>query len=130
MDAEEIASELDQINRAVETVAKRIDNLRSMLFGDMTFPAWANDLVRERVCLVCREKVKREERYLRGCHERCRKQIERSIEAGELTDAQAVALGKLAAKKSPGRPPKNYKMTDEERQKVAEWSEEFNEESK
>jgi hypothetical protein len=55
------------------------------------------------LCTYCAEKLG-DGRQFRGAHEKCYKRVNRAINSGEITDAQAVARGYILPGDKGGRP--------------------------
>jgi hypothetical protein len=87
----------------LENIARELAAMRALLEEEAgEFPAWAQELVDQQICLDCRKKIHPKDPQTRGNHATCARRITRRIDAGELTDAEAVRNGLLAPRKSPG----------------------------
>ena len=94
----------EAVTERIDSIIQELTQLRSMVTeGTGVFPDWAKLKMQKRICLNCGKPISKNQRVIRGCHDSCQKQIKRSIERGELTDAQAVSRGMLAPPQSGGR---------------------------
>lgn len=96
------------ISERIELIISQLVTLKTELqSGEPVFPAWAQELVEQRICLVCKKKIALTDTPNRGNHERHYRKVKRAIDRGELTEAQAISEGILAPAKSAGRPRKS-----------------------
>lgn len=96
------------ISNRIDAIVLQLTALKAALCVDEpAFPQWAQDLVDQRICLVCKKKIAVNDTPNRGNHERHYRKVKRAIDRGELTEAEAIAKGILAPAKSAGRPRKS-----------------------
>ncbi|GAB5402836.1 MAG: hypothetical protein Aurels2KO_10670 [Aureliella sp.] len=106
MDKADIIIELESLSLRVQELSGKLANLTSLLREtDAEFPAWAQEKVDQRICLVCGEPVLPGDKYVRGCHESHSRRVVRAIERGEYTEKEAIEKGLMAPKSSGGRKP-------------------------
>lgn len=96
--------DIETVVKEIDSVVERLSAMREELLKDEpVFPDWAQLLVDERKCLLCREVVSENEDYVRGNDSKHSKAVMRAIERGELTEKEAIETGRLAPKAKPGR---------------------------
>lgn len=100
MTPQEASQGLLSLCRQIEQIAKAV---AMMDVEQPVFPKEKLALIENRICLKCGEPIEDTEKPARGCHSRCYKAINTRINAGEFTDSQAVASGKLYYKSLGGR---------------------------
>lgn len=69
-------------------------------------PKRVSELMEQGICLQCGKKIGPKQRVIRGCHDSCYKRVMERIEAGDLTEQEAITAGQIAAKRITGRPKK------------------------
>lgn len=93
-----------EILRQVDKVIQQMEHLRLLVKSSGTAsPKEALEKAEKGLCTYCAEKLG-DARAFRGAHERCYKRVNRAINSGEITDAQAVARGYILVGGVGGRP--------------------------
>lgn len=101
--------DMEQIRQQIEMIESHIQRIREVLDSFApAFPAVAQLKVTEKICLSCGEPLlSRQTKPQRGLHSHCYRKIKRKIDKGLITEADAIAAGKLAPNQPGGRPPDN-----------------------
>jgi hypothetical protein len=95
------------IQRQIDGIIQQLVQLREQVAEDGgVLPADAIQKLKDRICLNCGEPIPRSTSPVRGCHPSCRKAVKRQIDAGILTDVQAINRGMWAPPNVSGRPPR------------------------
>ncbi len=123
MDPNAIAEKLSSLIEELQSLHRMISE------GPGTLPAEARSMLKKRICLGCGKPIPADERSVRGNHEACWKRIQRAIEAGRMTEDEAIQNGFLAPKRTGGRPQKHTRLSEYLRQKdtAAQKTSEFDE---
>ena len=95
----------EQLLAMASQLTKLASNLSESDRKEAEFPAERWPQVEARTCLICETPILRTETPARGAHNRCYKRLIERIKLGELTDSQAVAMGKLTPAQKGGRKP-------------------------
>lgn len=96
--------ELSDINSRLDQAIDLLVKLKAELSSEVpTLPKEAQALLDAGYCLFCKQKIGPDERAVRGCHEKHARRIARSIEAGELTEYEAISRGIFAPQATAGR---------------------------
>jgi hypothetical protein len=105
------------VSKQLLAIASQLTKLASVVAkqgkGDASFPLEALEKVAQGICLICNEAIVPPERADRGAHHRCYRQMREQINAGELTDEKAIALGLLTPPEKGGRKPTATKAASE-----------------
>lgn len=92
------------ILKHVDKVIQQLEQLRLLVkASEPESPKEAQEKAAKGLCTYCAEKLGTG-RSFRGAHEKCYKRVNRAINSGEITDAQAVARGYILPGGSGGRP--------------------------
>lgn len=95
MDTEAIARQIEMLTSGLAVLKRMIEQ------GSPSFPAESQSLVDKGLCLNCRKPLGKD-RPVRGNHEKCYRQTKRAMDAGELTEFDAVQSGLLLPKDAGG----------------------------
>jgi len=83
-----------EISKRIDQIMVQLTQVKSLL--DTRVTAESKEAIRraeQGLCTYCSEKLEPGERAFRGAHQRCYKRVNRAINAGTITDQQAINRG-------------------------------------
>jgi hypothetical protein len=97
---------MERIRQQIELIEGHIQRIREVLDSlTPSLPDESQKKLEEGFCLSCGKPLKgKKAPSVRGNHASCYRKLKRAMDEGRITDAAAVASGKLAPKKAGGRP--------------------------
>lgn len=94
----------DEIRVKLDAMATQLVAIYRVLdAGEPALPAKKSDWIERRICLLCEKQIASKDRSIRGCHERCYRKTKRRLDAGDLTENEAITAGFLSPKRAPGK---------------------------
>ena len=97
-----MTNDRDDIKSLIQLAGNLLERARYLLERESSgFPEELRELVQQRICLGCRKKIPGSVRVVRGNHESCYRRVHRKIQAGILSDTEAIDAG-LLTPPSPG----------------------------
>jgi hypothetical protein len=98
---------MERIRQQIELIEGHIKRIREVLDSlTPSLPDESQKKLEEGFCLSCGKTLKgKKAPSVRGNHASCYRKLKRAMDEGRITDAAAVASGRLAPKKAGGRPP-------------------------
>lgn len=107
MDNQELAEQLHSIASQLSKLAAQIAEKNE---PEAISPQSALEKVADGICLICDNPITPTEKHNRGAHHKCYAAMLDEIKRGSITEAQAIASGKLLAPRKGGRKPSESRI--------------------